>query len=243
MANYTISHSENNRGWTTFWSYVPDWFSRLNNRFYTIKNGQLWLHNDEQNDLRNNFYGTQYGSSVKTVFNEVMAEDKIFKTLVLESDQKWQAALGTNYTESSIAGGQFNTRESRQFTFIRGNEGSTLRGNAAVGIGTISSINNLVIGFNRLPDLLSVGDVLHQLNGSAEEVIGTIEAIDRDLNTVTLDALTIAPVVGYYSYAKKDERAEGEEVRGYCLEVTLSNDQTNDGELFGISTNVVKSYV
>lgn len=243
MATYTVSHSERNHGWTSFWSYVPDWFSRLNNRFYTIKNGQLYLHNDQDNDVRNNFYGTQYGSNVKTVFNDAMADDKIFKTLALEADQKWDVALTTNYTESTIAANEFSTRESRQMTFIRGNEGSSLRGNATQGIGRIQVIDGFVLTFTRIPDMLSIGDELYQLNGAAEELIGTITAVDRAAKTITVDAFTNTPTVNFFAYCKKNERVEGEEVRGYYMNVTLTNNDTTEGELFAISSNVAKSHV
>ena len=241
---YTISHSERNKGWNSFWSYLPDLFLRLNNRFYTIKQGQLWIHNDVDNPVRNNFYNSQYASSVKTVVNDVMAEDKIFKTLVLESNQKWDALLATNLTDSSLDSSNFNTRESRQFSFIRGNEDSgSLNGNAVQGIGVITNIDGVEISFSYIPDLISVYDILYQLNGEAQEEIGLITDINRETNTVIIDSIVVAPQTGFFSYAKKDSRVEGEEIRGYYLEVELSNNNTEEGELFAVSTNVAKSYV
>ena len=244
MAQYTLSHSEVNKGWNSFWSYVPDFFLRLTNRMYTIKQGQLWLHNDIDNPIRNNFYNTQYGSSVKTVINDAMVEDKIFKTLVLESNQKWAATLKTNLTESSLTTDNFNTRESRQFSFIRGNEKSdSLNGNTVQGIGVILGSFANVVSFSKIPDLISVNDTLYQLNGASQEEIGLITDINRELNTVQIDTFITTPVNGYFSFAKKDARIEGEEVRGYYLEVELSNNETDAGELFAVSTNSVKSYV
>lgn len=241
---YTISHSERNKGWTNFWSYIPDLFLRLNNRLYTIKQGQLWLHNDIDNPVRNNFYSAQYPSSIKTVINDAMAEDKIFKTLILESDQKWTAVLATNLTGSNLSTNNFNTRESRQFSFIRGNEKTdTMNGNSAQGIGVIASASGSLISFSKIPDLVSINDVLFQLNNESKEEIGLISEIDRDSNTITVDTVVTAPEIGYYSYAKKSSRVEGEEMRGYYLEVELSNSQTDAGELFAVSTNSVKSYV
>ena len=68
----TLTHSENNKGWTSFWNYFPDGFLNLNNKFLTIKNGQLWLQNDESNPIKNNFYGEQKKTNIKTVFNDAM---------------------------------------------------------------------------------------------------------------------------------------------------------------------------
>lgn len=240
----TITHSESNKGWTSFWEYFPDWFLNLNNKFLTIKDGQLWLQHDEDNVVKNNFYGEQKKTSIKTVFNEAMSDDKIFKTLVQESDEKWRAILKTNLTEGEIKKTEFNTRESRQFSFIRGNEASgNLQGNTAQGIGVIVSESSTEITYSNLPDLISIGDILYQLNGSAQEIIGTITAINRTTNVITVNAITTTPVVGLYCFALKNSRVEGEEMRGYYMEVTLENEDATDGELFAISTNAVKSYV
>jgi hypothetical protein len=241
---HTLTHSEDNKGWTSFWEYFPDWFLNINSKFLTIKNGQLWLQNDESNAVRNNFYGEQKKTSIKTVFNDAMAEDKIFKTLVQESNEKWRAILKTNLTEGEIKQAEFNTRESRQFSFIRGNEASgNLQGNTAQGIGVVVSVLTTNITYSTIPDLISIGDILYQLNGANQEIIGTITAINKTTNTITVNAITTTPVVGLYCFALKNARVEGEEMRGYYMEVTLENEDTTNGELFAISTNSVKSYV
>lgn len=240
----TISHSEGNKGWTSFWGYFPDGMLRLNNFFLTIKNGQLWQHNDVDNPNMNIIYGEQLISSIKTVINESMYDDKIFKTIVEESDEKWKAILTTNLTNGEIKENEFNTRESRQFAYIRGNEASnSLRGNAAQGIGNIIAINGTEIEFSVIPDLISVGDVLFQSDSGIPEEIGVIDAIDKESKTFIINTIVTAPTIGFYCYAKKNSRIEGEEMRGYYLEVELINDNTTNGELFGVSTNAIKSHV
>jgi hypothetical protein len=238
----TITYSENNKGWTSFWRYFPDGFLNLNNKFLTIKNGQLWLQNDIDNPVRNNFYGTQDKTSIKTVFNEASADDKIFKTLALESNEKWKATLKTNLTQGEIKKEEFNTRESRQFSFIRGDQTpGSLSGNSAQGIGVILSYTGLVISFATIPDLINIGDQLYQINVSNQELIGAILSIDRNNNTITLNQIIAVPVPGLYSYSLKNSRIEGEEMRGYYMEVTLENEDSTNGELFAISSNIVQS--
>ena len=240
----TLTHSEDNKGWTSFWNYFPDGFLNLNNKFLTIKYGQLFLQNDESNPIKNNFYDKLQKTTIKTVFNEAMAEDKIFKTLVIESNEKWHAILKTNLTEGEIKKNEFNTRESRQFSFIRGNETlGNLQGNTAQGIGVIISAITTNISYSVIPNLISIGDVLYQLNGTNQEIIGTITSINRTTNTITVNTVSTTPIVGLFSFALKNSRVEGEEMRGYYMEVTLENDDDTDGELFAISTNAVKSYV
>ena len=74
----TITYSIWSKGWTSFWSYAPDWMVGLNSSFYTFKDGSIWKHNT--NSTRNNFYGTQYKSTITTIFNDEPSQMKVFKT-------------------------------------------------------------------------------------------------------------------------------------------------------------------
>lgn len=238
----TLSHSEKCKGWTSFHSFIPDWMTRLNNRFFTIKDGQLFIHNDQTNPIRNTFYGVKYSSKVKTVINEAIADDKIFKNLVLEGERPWAANLKTNYTEGTIAASEFNQKESRWFAFTRKNENSTdYNGNAVQGVGVMISNAGLTITFGNVGNLVSVNDVLFQLNAGVEEEIGVITDIQN--NVITVDAIVTAPSNGFFCFSKKDFRVEGAEIRGYYLEVELENNEDGDAELFAITSNAVKSYV
>lgn len=241
MAQYTLTYSEKSKGWTSFWSYIPDWMIKLNNRFYTIKNGQLYLHNEETG-VRNNFYGVQHDSKIKLYFNEINSDDKIFKTLALEGNKPWSAVLSTNLANSTIKKEEFDQRESRHFAFMRKNENEEdLHGNTAQGIGVIASFSGTEITFLFVSEFVSIGDVLHQVNGSNNQVIGTITGINGLV--ITVDAIVTAPINGLYSFSKKDARIEGGEVRGYYMEVELTNNDTEKVELFAVSTNAVKSFV
>jgi hypothetical protein len=241
MPQYTLSHSEKSEGWTSFWTYLPDGMILLNNIFYTIKIVQLYLHN-EDTGVRNNFYGVQHSSKIVFFFNESSADDKIFKTMVLEGNNPWSAIVKTNYSNSSIKKEEFDKRESRHFAYMRKNEDENdFHGNSVQGIGVISSVTGLDITFNQVSDFVSVGDKLYQLNGSNNDLIGTIELIEGSV--ITVDAIATAPTPGLYSFSKKESRIEGGEVRGYYMEVELTNDDTEKVELFAVSTNAVKSYV
>ena len=247
MATITTAFKEGTleeSGWTSQYSFVPDWLLKLNNRFYSVKDGQLWLHNDRNNPKRSNFYGIQYPSSITTILNDFISDDKIFKTVVLESDEKWKAELLTNYTNGKIEANEFNTRESRQFSFVRGNEDvSSMRGNAVQGLGTflIDIDNNIVFG--NINAMVSVGDVLYQLNGEIQEEIGEITGIDRETNIITVDNIITLPQANLFSFAMKNQRAEGEEIRGHYMEVKLSSESPIHSELFAVSSNAVKSFV
>jgi len=239
MAEHTLSHSEKTKGWTSFWSFIPDLMLKLNNRFYSIQNGQLYLHNDEEGN-KNTFYGTKYPSKISMVFNEANGEDKIFKTIVLEGNRPWHVNVNTNMANSTISSTEFDQRESRHFAYIRKNENpNDFHGNAVQGIGVIQNVIGNQITFNSISSFVSTGDVLYQLNGGENEAIGTIISIIN--NIVTVDTIITPPSVGFFSFSKKDARIEGGEIRGYYMQVDLENNDNEQVELFAVNTNAVKS--
>lgn len=238
----TITYSEKAKGWTSFHSFLPDFMARLNSRFFSIKSGQLYLHNDETNPVRNNFYGEQFSSKIQTIFSDAPSDDKIYKTMILEGNRPWHVNLKTNMAESTLDSSEFNARESRYFAYIRKNENNTdFTGHTAQGIGVIVSSLANVITFKFVSDMLAVGDGLFQLNGDGDELIGTITAIVN--NRITVATIVNNPVNGFFCFGKKDARIEGGEIRGYYMEAELTNSDTQAVELFAINTNAIKSYV
>jgi hypothetical protein len=115
---YTLTYSEGVQGWVSFYSYEPDWMIGMNNYFYTFKGGNIYRHN--VNALRNNFYGVQYNSMLKSVFNDVPLENKLFKTLNLEGDDSWEADMTTDLQYTGfIQAAWFERKEASWFAFVR----------------------------------------------------------------------------------------------------------------------------
>lgn len=237
----TIVFSENKKGWTSEFSYDPGLMCRLNNRFFTIKDGQLYKHNSETAP-RSNFYGVQYPSKVVKVFNESPKDDKIFKTVVTESDNPWKITLRTNLTNGSIDKTEFNNRESRWFASIKRNESASDLNGVSQGIGRIQDIQGDNIEFNNISETVSVGDKLYQMNGNVQEEIGDIINISDD-GIITVSGIVETPINGMFCFGKKDSRINGAAIRGYYMEVTMEDDSGSSNELFGVSTNAIKSYL
>jgi hypothetical protein len=91
----TLSFDENAKGWTSRYSYKPEFGCSLNNSFYTFKYGDLWLHS--QGVIRNNFYDLQYSSTITLIVNESPSVVKSFKTINYEgTDGWWMTGLKTD---------------------------------------------------------------------------------------------------------------------------------------------------
>ena len=166
-ADDTVSFKENVAGWPSRKSYIPENGISLNNMYYTFKNGEMYSHD---NEVRNNFYGTQYNSSIKLIFNDNPDVVKSFKTLNYEGSQPyWKQDLSdTEYYNNTSKFGWFNTavetdlqsgkanefkgKEGKWFNFIHGT--ATTLDNidteefSVQGIGNMASISGDVAPAN-----------------------------------------------------------------------------------------------
>ena len=92
LDDYSLTFSEKSKGWVSRVSYAPENAISVNNIFYTFNNGNLWQHN-VNSVARNNFYGTQYQSTLTTVFNQEPSTIKSFKTINYEGTNGWEVPI------------------------------------------------------------------------------------------------------------------------------------------------------
>ena len=274
---YTISYSEPVKGWPSFYSFLPDYMMGMNGFFYSWSGGNLYRHNT--NTVRNNYYGTQYTSTVTSVFNMEPMSIKLFKTMSYESDDRWECtSLFSDLNSGSMLSTFFEEKEGEWFTYLRENEGTIeWRDRSANGIGACSNLtgplNAIVIEFPvNIGSILSVGDSMYWVTPSVPPAIsgapafgGRINNIVRQSTTsvagvvtpasITVDAIGPSPAgapalpfpgtvpgVGSYITAIKNAVAESHGARGYFLNFTLENTNTNAIELFSVGSNVMKSF-
>jgi len=85
LNNTTLAWNEGTKGWVSFRSYLPEAGVSFNNTYYTYNEGELYQQHN--NPVRNNFYGTQYDSSVTVILNDSPGSIKNYKTLNYEGSQ------------------------------------------------------------------------------------------------------------------------------------------------------------
>lgn len=242
MSRHTISFDETAQGWTSFYSFMPDWMLRLGNRFFTIKEGNLFLHNDDSVP-RNNFYGEQFGTKLKYAVNQQASDIKVFKALGLEGNQPWEALIrafqsgSENYSESTIKSTEFVKKEGYWYAHTRRNElVSDFSSKATYGIGMITDVEGTALKITYPNDTIAQGDVIYTEEGTE---LGTVLSTSGDI--ITLDVLQ-PQIAGTFIYGVKDARVEGAEMRGYTAVVELENSSTDKLELFATNSEVFKSH-
>lgn len=242
---YTITYNESEKGWTSFHSFIPDWMGRLNNRFFTIKGGQLYLHNDEENPVRNNFYGTQYPTTLTYFINVEPSAIKVAKTISTESNKAFNFSvkgyLGdeqNSVTLTSLSSADFLNKEGRWHAYLRRSELSADSSPKNIfGIGVVDSVSGFDVTLNTtVPTvLLSVGDSVHD---ESFNELGVIQNINGD--TITLDSLT-ALSQGDFIVGSKNSRVEGSSIRGYNFEVSLTDNSSTRTEVYAVNSQLFKS--
>lgn len=241
MANQTITFSKRSGGWTSFWSYAPDWMLGMNSSFYTWKDGSLYKH--DTNSTRNQFYGTNYSSSINTTFSQDPLTMKMYKTLSLDSNRPWETEIITDLSTGHISASYYEEKEGGFYGYIRRNNG--VIDNSAMstqGIGALSyrTLNTLVFSFNLSRSPVSVSDQLYVIRNQALLLIGTVT--NHTSNYIIVNSITTIPNSGEVIVLVKNSTAESYGARGYYMDVQLTNSDTTEVEIFSIASNVFKSF-
>ena len=258
MADYTLTYSPDVEGWPSFYSFIPDFMIGMNNYFYSFNGGNLYRHNT--NAVRNQFYGTNYPSTMTSVFNAAPAENTLWKTIELESDVSWYTELETNIQEGYIDDNWFEKKEAVWFAFVRNTQAidpSEFVLRSVNGLGNNLTVTGpptaTVISFAfSITSMLSVGDFV--FFEFIPTYAGKITAIDRVNNTITIDTTETypygnppvgIPVDGNFILYAKDITAESHGVLGaYCqFKLTLPIGKAQvPSELFLAEADIMKSY-
>ena len=241
MTEQTITYSQLVSGWTSFWSYIPDWMIGMNNSFYSWNNGDLYKHNT--NEVRNNFYGSQSYSSISTILNQEPTTVKMFKTLELNSTTPWNTTITTDISLGQMDSSFYRNKEDQWFTYIRRPDDGTYdtRALSTSGVGTLASYATLVLTFSfSIDSSISQGDKIYVISGGALVLLGTVAS--HTPTTITLVSLVgPTPVAGNIIVYVKNSSAESHGARGYYMQIDLTNGSTVQEEIFSISSVVFKS--
>jgi len=107
----TIAFDEKASGWQTFYTYRPDVYFSMKNKFYSTSAQSLYDHYVDFNN-HNSFYGTSSPSHIILVLNDNPSLVKNFKTINYEGTNGWQVDYfnsdesrfinNTSYNDSTI---------------------------------------------------------------------------------------------------------------------------------------------
>jgi hypothetical protein len=257
---YTVAYQPSVDGFTSFYSGIPEMMIGMNNYFYTFKNGQIWK---EYLGIRGNYYGTQYGSSIRISQNSSPNEVKIFKTISFTGDitegeissSLMTAYLGDRAYTGYISANEFVNKEGELFCSIRNNsEGTAETGSTMVdkGVGVLAAIkatNSYEIITNESLTIITginstSGTTLFYYSGTTLNVIGYISSMEKTNSGYIINtyASALTPTVGSIIGTRVSSKIESYGLRGNYNILDININSTNTVELFSVQSNIIKSF-
>jgi len=87
----TLSFEDDINGWTSFFTYEPNFVGSLKSKYYSFYDAEIYEHYDQTpGHVRSTFYGVTSNSSVEFIFNASPSIIKNFKTVNYEGSNGWQ---------------------------------------------------------------------------------------------------------------------------------------------------------
>ena len=246
MSVYTVSYSDLSKGWTSFWSYEPEWMIGMNSSFYTWKNGELYQHNTNQD--RNAFYYDvitqeyfKYPSSIQTIFNQEYAVNKMFKSVSLDSTKSWDVDIVTDMSTGHMDSSYFTEKEGMWYSYIRrlSGENYDTKSISTQGIGSLASYDpfTLQLSFNfNIGTSISDGDMVYKIIAQELFEVGVVAA--HGYGFISLVSEISDPSDAESIVFVKNSQAESYGARGYYMDLTLTNNDTTETEIFAVTSNV-----
>ena len=245
---YTLTYNETAKGWPSFYSFTPERMIGMNNHFYSFKGGKLYQHNSDT-AFRNNFYGDQFTSSITGVVNESPSEVKKFKTFALEGNAPWDCTVLSDLESGYINKNWFSLKEGEYHAYIRRTaDDNVFEARSAQGIGSSTSVDSsittsILLTFNfNIGTMVSIGDKMYSVIAAVPTFVGIITATTGTTITINGTGAPATPTAGQFMMYIRNNIAESYGATGYYLRYTLTNSSTSFVELYGVSSNLFKSY-
>jgi hypothetical protein len=243
----TLTYSNTSQGWTSRWSYRPEWMIGLNNSFYTFYEGDLYLH--DSNTQRTLFYGVQGGFKISTVINQSPTEIKMFKTLALDSTHALEAKGSTDLDQIYMSSSSFVNKEGEWYSYMRRLDNQfNYDLISAQGVGNVFSTTapNFIYMQDSFTNI-SKGDTICKAIFSGSEIasvvfVGTVDYVTQSTNEIKVGSIATPLSPGDYLVSFKSSSAESYGARGYFMNLELDGNTTEEVELFAVSVSAFKSF-
>ena len=151
----TLNFDDSTNGWVSFYTFKPDFIFSIDNKFYSLKNNNLWEHykNTEYNKFYDNviidsqLIGGAFTSNITFIANTEPSTIKNFYTINYEGDDSWKMISSktdtnieafpvlenTNYSGSDVLGASFVEKENKYYANLKDNTTGTLK-NQVIGV-------------------------------------------------------------------------------------------------------------
>ena len=250
--DFTAAYDINGGVWNTLYSYRPEAIASVDDALYTFKSGVMYLHSDAAN--RATYYGSAFGAVVEVISSQNNSMVKAYEALSIEGDSSWAATLSNTDQSTTILASDFEERERYYYAYIprdsSANTGTStitsLSGSSevfvlgAVDTGGVSGSNitfTTPVGAVPFP----IGASLFKVSGSTLVSLAiTVTGITAS-STISCSAAVVGVANGDTIVALGNGAIEGDQMRDYYLKIRLSNNDTNETEMYAVNAIFSKS--
>lgn len=173
----TVAWSPSVEKWLTFYSFIPEMYANIQNRFFSFKDGKMWQHN--QSATRNSFYEegedltARYPSRLRLISRGNPSSVKAYKAMSTEGNRAWGVKLENDTQRTlDIDADHFHLKEGMRYANIP-----------------------RVID-NNLTNAEGPEENLSDIPSTAYRIIGTVESLDFDRITFTSDVSNTPVITG-----------------------------------------------
>ena len=256
LPSFCIAYDIRANYWSTRYSYTPEQIVSLSDSLFTIKGGIIYEHNPTV--ARNTFYGTAAPSIVEVVANFNPSMVKVYEAISLEGNSgAWSCTMNNASQTSSLASTIWQEKEGFYYAPIHQDSTQSPATTSTANItsvdgtsqffalGVVDSASGSVINFKNAINNMSfpVGSTtaLYKVSGATLVPLGYRADSRSGEKQITCNATTTGVVQNDTVVLVAASSIEGDALRDYYLQVTLTNNLTTAHELYAINLIYAKS--
>jgi hypothetical protein len=244
FTTFTIAYDHKRGNWTSFYSFKPDLYTNINDKFLSFSGSAVvgarqevvWEHG--ANASYGSFYGTSYPAKFSVISNLDPSAVKSYDAISIEGSNAWSATLSTSDQQTTIAVADYDEREREFVAFV---PRDTLNSTANyIVVGTVDSVDSANTGvtfkarINTQP--LPIGSDLYYDNGgtltSLSQTLASVNSSKKLTASGNVSALSDGDVV----LLKLNAKDEGDQLRdNYCKIDFESTHYSSKVELFAVN--------
>ena len=235
-SEYSIIFSTGLDKFTTFVSYTSPFYGNLGNRFFHIRDNQVW--EAEQNVGYAKFFTVRTNPYIKAVFNQNPTSRKVYDSVGVDCTFKPLTTIETIDQSVTIPKSASEEKEGVWYARVPRAEGTSnyiMLGLVEDVSGTTVTMRNKI---NRLPFKLGGVVSIKDSNGDMVDSTSVISSLDS-ANSFT--ATNPSNIADDYVIAIKGDSVDGDPIRGAYAEAKFEFDTASAFELFSVSAHTAES--
>jgi len=247
----TLAFSEVAGGWTSRFSYQPEWMTHINGRFYSFKNGFLFQHQNESATPTAYYNGTADGSSITVVSNNNPLEKKKFKAIGIDSTKAPAVNVVTNETGAiALTAANFLLKEGMYFSDLKTSAAAPpdFLSRSAIGMGNATTTagggpKTWTFPAGAISSMIDTQDLVYYTANPAVTAPASAGSITSITPTTIVTSGGPTSAGSYFIIVVKNQVAESQGILGDYAKVTITYGSTAvPFEMFAIEMDYMKSF-